>query len=324
MKQENRKTESRNPDTRYIDTLSTLEMMKAINREDKKVALAVETQIPQIARSVDAVYERLRAGGRLFYCGAGTSGRMGILDASECQPTYNVPPSMVQALIAGGKDAVFHAVSAVTNNLYGATGGDTALRNAVKNAEDDTRACGEELARRGFGKGDVLVGIAASGTTPFVLGGLAYARNLGALTIGICCNDDMPMAQVADICITPVVGPEVITGSTRMKSDTAQKLVLNMISTGVMIRLGKVYGNLMVDLQVSNAKLADRARRIVAQAASVDDETAEQTLRQCDGEVKTAIVQLCTRTDTGSARRRLAQCGGVVRRALDYVEGNCG
>ena len=288
MKQENRKTESRNPDTRYIDTLSTLEMMKAINREDKKVALAVETQIPQIARSVDAVYERLRAGGRLFYCGAGTSGRMGILDASECQPTYNVPPSMVE------------------------------------NAEDDTRACGEELARRGFGKGDVLVGIAASGTTPFVLGGLAYARNLGALTIGICCNDDMPMAQVADICITPVVGPEVITGSTRMKSGTAQKLVLNMISTGVMIRLGKVYGNLMVDLQVSNAKLADRARRIVAQAASVDDETAEQTLRQCDGEVKTAIVQLCTRTDTGSARRRLAQCGGVVRRALDYVEGNCG
>lgn len=303
MKQENRKTESRNPDTRYIDTLSTLEMMKAINREDKKVALAVETQIPQIARSVDAVYERLRAGGRLFYCGAGTSGRMGILDASECQPTYNVPPSMVQALIAGGKDAVFHA---------------------VENAEDDTRACGEELARRGFGKGDVLVGIAASGTTPFVLGGLAYARNLGALTIGICCNDDMPMAQVADICITPVVGPEVITGSTRMKSGTAQKLVLNMISTGVMIRLGKVYGNLMVDLQVSNAKLADRARRIVAQAASVDDETAEQTLRQCDGEVKTAIVQLCTRTDTGSARRRLAQCDGVVRRALDYVEENCG
>lgn len=302
MKQEKRKTESRNPATRNIDTLPTLEMLRLINREDHKVAAAVATQLPEIARSVDAVYERLRKGGRLFYCGAGTSGRIGVLDASECTPTYNVPPTLVQALISGGREAVF---------------------SAIEGAEDDTEACGAELATRGFGPGDALVGIAASGTTPYVLGGLRYARGLGALTIGLSCNEESPMAENCDIAITPVVGPEVITGSTRMKAGTAQKLVLNMLSTGVMIRLGKVYGNLMVDLQVSNAKLAGRACRIVAQAACVDEDTASEVLKECDGEVKTAIVRLCTQMEPDEARSRLDECGGVIGRVLRTAKGLC-
>lgn len=295
MNQENRETECRNPATQDIDMLSTQEMLRLINREDQKVALAVETQLPQIAQAVDEAYARLAKGGRMFYCGAGTSGRIGVLDASECPPTYNVSPALVQAVIAGGPEAVF---------------------SAVEGAEDDTAACEKELAARGFGPGDVLVGIAASGTTPYVLGGLAYARGIGALTIGISCNEGSAVARACKIAVTPVVGPEVITGSTRMKAGTAQKLVLNMLSTGVMIRLGKVYGNLMVDLQVSNTKLAARARRIVAQAAEVDEETAARALENCGGEVKTAIVQLRTRLDAASARRRLAASGGVIGQVL--------
>lgn len=299
MCQEKRATECRNPATENIDLLPTLDMLRLINREDQKVALAVETQLPQIARAVDESCVRMGRGGRLFYCGAGTSGRIGVLDASECPPTYNVPPDLVQALIAGGESAVF---------------------TAVEGAEDDRAACGRELKARGFGPNDVLVGIAASGTTPYVLGGLAYAQRLGALTIGISCNEGSPVARACQIAVTPVVGPEVITGSTRMKAGTAQKLVLNMLSTGVMVRLGKVYGNLMVDLQVSNSKLADRARRIVAEAADVDEATAARALERCGGEVKTAIVQLRTRLDPAGARRQLAACGGVISRVLRPAE----
>ena len=295
MVQDKRKTESRNPATWNIDSIPTVEMLRLINQEDQKVAQAVATQLPQIGRAVDETAQRLRLGGRLFYCGAGTSGRLGILDASECPPTYNAPAWLVQALIAGGKEAVFHA---------------------VEGAEDDMGACRTELQERGFECHDVLVGIAASGTTPYVLGGLDFARNLGALTVGISCNEDSPVSRHCDIAITPVVGPEVITGSTRMKAGTAQKLVLNMLSTGTMIRLGKVYGNLMVDMQVSNAKLAGRACRIVAEAANVDERTAAETFNQCGGEVKTAIVQLCMGVDVHDARSRLAACGGVVSRAL--------
>lgn len=289
---EERKTEGRNPATSNIDTLPTIEMMWVINREDHKVAAAVESQIPEIAKTVDEVYKRLKAGGRLFYCGAGTSGRIGILDASECVPTYNVPPTLVQGLIAGGSKAVF---------------------KAVEGAEDDVEACEKELKERRFTKRDVLVGIAASGTTPYVLGGLKYARSIGALTVGIACNENPPLARFCQINIIPVVGPEVITGSTRMKAGTAQKLVLNMISTGVMIRLGKVYGNLMVDLQISNAKLADRACRIVEEVANVDYNTASKALEICNGELKTAIVYLCTKLDTNDARHRLEDCGGSRR-----------
>ncbi len=297
---EKRKTESQNPATRHIDLLPTIEMMRLINREDKKVALAVETQIPKIAEAVDRVYQRIQTGGRLFYCGAGTSGRIGILDASECVPTYNVSPTLVQALIAGGNGAVFQP---------------------AEGAEDDSSACEKELRERGFCEKDTLVGIAASGTTPYVLGGLAYARKLGALTIGIACNENPPMARYCQISITPVVGPEVITGSTRMKAGTAQKLVLNMLSTGVMIRLGKVYGNLMVDLQVSNEKLADRACRIVAQVASVDQNTAAEAIKTCNGELKTAIVYLCTKMDAEDARHCLEKCEGVIGRALETSGG---
>lgn len=290
-----RSTEMRNPDTQNIDRLSAIEIMKVINREDHKVADAVETQIPQIAEAVEQIYTRLQAGGRLFYCGAGSSGRIGILDAAECVPTYNVSSDLVQSLISGGRKAVF---------------------DAAEGEEDDQSACREELKKRNFGEKDVLIGIAASGTTPYVMGGLQYARSLGALTVSIACNENPPIAQYSDISITPVTGPEVVTGSTRMKAGTAQKMVLNMISTGVMIRLGKVYENLMVDVQVSNAKLADRARRIVSQAAEVGEETAEQALEECDGEVKTAIVHLKTKTDKEEARRRLKNGNGIIRKAL--------
>ena len=291
-----RSTERRNEATRNIDRLSAIEIMKVMNREDHKVADAVETQIPQIAEAVEQIYRRLQAGGRMFYCGAGSSGRIGILDASECVPTYNVSPEMVQSLISGGREAVF---------------------DAAEGEEDDRTACSEELKKRNFGQGDVLIGIAASGTTPYVMGGLQYARSLGALTVSIACNENPPVAQYSDISIAPVTGPEVITGSTRMKAGTAQKMVLNMISTGVMIRLGKVYENLMVDVQVSNAKLADRARRIVSQAAGSDEETAQRVLEECGGEVKTAIVCLKAKVEKEEARRRLKNCDGVIRRALE-------
>ncbi|WP_025569221.1 N-acetylmuramic acid 6-phosphate etherase, partial [Vibrio parahaemolyticus] len=230
-------TESRNPASAEIDTLSTIEMLQVINEEDQKVALAVKAVLPQIAKTVDAITQAFANGGRLVYMGAGTSGRLGILDASECPPTYGTHPDMVIGLIAGGHQAIL---------------------KAVENAEDDVKMGQDDLKALHLTKHDVVVGIAASGRTPYVLGGLEYAKSIGATTASIACNPECAMAKAADIAILPIVGAEVVTGSSRMKAGTAQKLVLNMLTTGAMIRSGKVFGNLMVDVEATNAKLIQR------------------------------------------------------------------
>src|ERR1700749_4914930 len=263
MKFEHLLTETRNPDSARIDQLSTREMLEVINAADRSVADAVHAEIARIAQAVDGITERLNQGGRLFYTGAGTSGRLGVLDASECPPTFNVDPGLVVGLIAGG---------------------DYALRHSIEGAEDDARQGVEDLKAA-----DALVGIAASGRTPYVLGGMLYANQLGALTIGLSCVPGSEVECRAKIAITPAVGPEVITGSTRMRAGTATKLVLNMLSTGAMIRTGMVYGNLMVNVQPTNVKLKDRATRIIAAATGVDEEQARTLLTQA-GSVRVAIV----------------------------------
>ena len=235
-------TEAQNPASASIDGLSTLDMLRVINAADHEIASAVERELPNIGRAVDAIAGRIQNGGRLFYLGAGTSGRLGVLDASECPPTFNSPPEIVQGVIAGG---------------------DFALRHSVEGAEDDAGQGQRDLMKRQFTQQDSLVGIAASGRTPYVIGGLEYARSIGAMSVGLSCVPNSGVAQAAGIAITPLVGPEILTGSTRMHG-TATKLVLNMISTGVMIRLGYVYGNLMVNVQPTNTKLTDRGRRIIA------------------------------------------------------------
>ncbi|ENX5419642.1 N-acetylmuramic acid 6-phosphate etherase [Proteus mirabilis] len=288
-------TESRNHHSEHIDTLSTLEMLKVINNEDKKVPFAVEATLPHIARLVDKVVTAFSQGGRLIYCGAGTSGRLGILDASECPPTYGTPHDMVIGLIAGGHKAILQA---------------------VENAEDNVQLGAEDLRQLNFNAKDVLVGIAASGRTPYVIGALEYARSLGAVTGAISCNPDSPIAQRADIAITPIVGPEVVTGSSRMKAGTAQKLVLNMITTGAMIKMGKVFGNLMVDVEATNAKLIERQIRIVMQATECDRATAEQALAQCQRHCKTAILMILAGVDAQQATQLLAQNKGFIRQAL--------
>lgn len=288
-------TENRNHHSEHIDTLSTLEMLKVINNEDKKVPFAVEATLPDIARLVDKVVTAFSQGGRLIYCGAGTSGRLGILDASECPPTYGTPHDMVIGLIAGGHKAILQA---------------------VENAEDNVQLGAEDLRQLNFNAKDVLVGIAASGRTPYVIGALEYARSLGAVTGAISCNPDSPIAQRADIAITPIVGPEVVTGSSRMKAGTAQKLVLNMITTGAMIKMGKVFGNLMVDVEATNAKLIERQIRIVMQAAECDRATAEQALAQCQRHCKTAILMILAGVDAQQATQLLAQNKGFIRQAL--------
>ncbi len=288
-------TESRNHHSEHIDTLSTLEMLKVINNEDKKVPFAVEATLPHIAQLVDKVVTAFSQGGRLIYCGAGTSGRLGILDASECPPTYGTPHDMVIGLIAGGH---------------------TAILQAVENAEDNVQLGAEDLRQLNFNVKDVLVGIAASGRTPYVIGALEYARSLGAVTGAISCNPDSPIAQRADIAITPIVGPEVVTGSSRMKAGTAQKLVLNMITTGAMIKMGKVFGNLMVDVEATNAKLIERQIRIVMQATECDRATAEQALAQCQRHCKTAILMILAGVDAQQATQLLAQNKGFIRQAL--------
>ena len=293
------KTEEQNERTGNIDELSTIDMIRLINDEDKKVALAVEREAEHIAAAVDVIAGQLKAGGRLIYCGCGTSGRLGVLDAVECPPTYSTDPDMVVGLIAGGYDAMFRA---------------------VEGAEDD-RALGEkDLRDIRFGREDVLVGIAASGRTPYVLGAMAYARSLGAPVISVTCCPGSPVTEAADIAIAPAPGPEVVTGSTRMKSGTAQKMVLNMLSTGAMIKLGKVYGNLMVDVKPSNEKLIDRCRRIVCTAAEVDGETAGEALEQCGWRPKTAIVMLRLGVDAEAARKLLDGSGGRVAAALERGE----
>lgn len=293
-------TEARNPATEQIDTLSTLEMVRLINAEDARVAEAVAVELPQIAAAIDAIAERMRRGGRLIYIGAGTSGRLGVLDASECPPTFGTPPELVVALIAGGTRAI---------------------TDAVEGAEDDAEAGAQGIAALGVGPQDSVVGIAASGRTPYVIGGMAEARWRGALVISLATNRPAPLEELAMIAIAPLVGPEVIAGSTRLKSGTAQKMVLNMLSTGVMIRLGKTFSNLMVDVQPTNAKLRARARRIVAQAGEsagrpISEEEAGAMLEACGGEVKTAIVALLAQVTPEEARARLAAAGGVVRGAL--------
>lgn len=288
-------TESRNHHSEHIDTLSTLEMLKVINNEDKKVPFAVEATLPHIARLVDKVVTAFSQGGRLIYCGAGTSGRLGILDASECPPTYGTPHDMVIGLIAGGHKAILQA---------------------VENAEDNVQLGAEDLRQLNFNAKDVLVGIAASGRTPYVIGALEYARSLGAVTGAISCNPDSPIAQRADIAITPIVGPEVVTGSSRMKAGTAQKLVLNMITTGAMIKMGKVFGNLMVDVESTNAKLIERQIRIVMQATECERATAEQALAQCQRHCKTAILMILAGVNAQQATQLLAQNKGFIRQAL--------
>lgn len=288
-------TEQRNPDTMKIDEVSTVELCRLINAEDKTVPLAVEKELPQIAEAIDVITAQIEAGGRLFYCGAGTSGRLGVLDASECPPTYGVDPGLVVGLIAGGKEA---------------------LLSAKEGAEDSLSLCEEDLRANGFNQKDVLCGIAASGRTPYVIGGMKYAKNLGAPVISLTCNPASEMAALADIAISPVVGPEAVTGSTRMKAGTAQKLVLNMLSTGTMIKLGKTYGNLMVDVQPTNLKLVARTRRIVMLATDVTEEEAEAALAQCGHHPKTAILMLLKGVDAQEAQALLKECGGRIKKAL--------
>lgn len=288
-------TESRNPASENIDQLSTLDMLKVINQEDKKVPLAVECILPNIAQLVDKVAEAFHQGGRLIYNGAGTSGRLGILDASECPPTFGTPHEQVIGLIAGGHQAILRA---------------------VENAEDNRELGQADLEKIGFNQRDILVGIAASGRTPYVLGAMDYARSVGATVAAISCNPDSPMAQQADIPLTIIVGPEVVTGSSRMKAGTGQKLVLNMITTGAMIKMGKVFGNLMVDVEATNAKLIERQTRIVMEATECDRETAEQALQQCERHCKTAIVMILTGLNAQQAKHLLSDNHGFIRSAL--------
>jgi len=288
-------TEQPNPASEGIDARPTTEILRIINAEDAKVAPAVGREIPHIARAVDLITGKIRAGGRLFYIGAGTSGRLGVLDASECPPTFQVPPDLVQGIIAGGE---------------------AALARATEASEDDPSLGAKDLADRGFTARDVLVGIASSGRTPYVLGAIQAAREMGAATIGLTSNPGSELSKMVDIAITPLTGPEVIAGSTRLKAGTAAKLVLNMITTAVMIRLGYVYGNLMVNVLPANQKLVERARRIVAQAGRVSLPEAARLL-DIAGDVKTAIVMARMDVDAGKAKRRLAAAGGSLSAVLD-------
>jgi N-acetylmuramic acid 6-phosphate etherase len=288
-------TEQRNPASDRIDAVSTAELLAIINREDQKVALAVEREIPHIAAALDAIVERYQRGGRLFYVGAGTSGRLGVLDAAECPPTFGVEPDRVQGVIAGGEAAVVRATEA---------------------SEDHPAAGAADLKQRGVTANDAVVGITASGRTPYVLGAVDYARSLGALTIGLSTNPGSELAGRVDIAITPVVGPEVITGSTRLKSGTAQKLVLNMISTGLMVKVGYVLGNLMVNVQLKNEKLVDRARRIVMEVTGCSSEDALRTLDGSGRKVRLAIVMAKFRIGREQAEKRLAEAGDNLWRAL--------
>ncbi len=293
-------TEQRNPATLQIDRVDTAEIVRLMNAEDQKVALAVEQVLPQITKAVDLIYGRVHSGGRLIYCGCGTSGRLGVLDASECPPTFGVEPGRVMGVIAGGPDA---------------------LTNAAEGAEDDFAAGEANLRAIDFSARDVLVGIAASGRTPYVLGAMAYARELGAPVIGLTCCPGSKIDTAADVGIAPQPGPEVVTGSTRLKSGTAQKLVLNMLSTATMIKMGKVYSNLMVDVCATNQKLVARAVSIVRSAAGVDEETARAALQQADHSCKTAIVMLLCGVDAARAQELLSTEDGPDSGAVRAVPG---
>jgi N-acetylmuramic acid 6-phosphate etherase len=288
-------TEQPNPASEGIDAASTEQILRIINGEDRKVAEVVTSELPSIARAVDAIVEAVNRGGRLFYIGAGTSGRLGVLDAAECPPTFNAPSEMVQGVIAGGE---------------------TALARATEATEDDPASGARDLCGRGFTAGDVLVGIAASGRTPYVLGAIAEAKRMGAFTIGISCTPESELSRAVKLPIVLLVGPEIVAGSTRMKAGTATKLVLNMLTTASFIRMGYVFGNLMVNVQPKNAKLADRARRIIAQAAGVSYERAGELLAAAGNSVRTAIVMARAGVNRVDAEQRLAQAKGRVSEAL--------
>jgi len=289
------KTEQKNPRARGLDEKSSLEILRVLNREDARVALAVRRELPKIARAVDAIVRAFRAGGRLFYIGAGTSGRLAVLDAAECPPTFGTPPSMVQALIAGGKRAMLHA---------------------VEGAEDSAANGARDLAHAGLARRDAVVGIAASGTTPYVLGGLRFARRRGAVTIGLTSNPRSPLARIAHIAIAPLTGAEVLAGSTRMKAGTAQKMVLNMLSTASMMRLGRVYEGRMIYLVRTNNKLRRRSEWILEETAGVTASTAQHALRQAGHNLPLALVMLKARTTASRAKQLLRRSRGDVRQAL--------
>ena len=293
---QNLQTEGRNPNTMEMDTLSVEELAQVLHNENFLVAEAVQQALPQIAKAIEIITDRLQQGGRLFYIGAGTSGRIGVLDASECPPTFGVGPELIQGIIAGG---------------------DTALRNSIEGAEDDPEQGVKDLRERNLSSGDVVVGIAASGRTPYVIGALNAARDCGAPAIAVVNVSPSEMERSADITIAAVTGPEALTGSTRLKAGTAQKLVLNLISTGVMVRLGKTYGNLMVNVRASNEKLKDRAIRIVIAATGTERSQAAQALEGTDWHAKSAIVQLKLGVSPEEAASRLGKAQGYVRRAIE-------
>ena len=290
------KTEQRNRRSQGLDQKSTLEILRVLNQEDALVASAVRRELPRIARAVDAIVQAFPKGGRLFYLGAGTSGRLAVLDAAECPPTFGTPPTMVQAIIAGGKRAMLHA---------------------VEGAEDSAANGARDLAKAKLMRRDVVVGIAASGTTPYVLGGLRFARKRGAVTIGLTSNPGSPLARMAQISIAPNTGPEVIAGSTRLKAGTAQKLVLNMLSTAAMVRLGRVYGNRMICVIATNGKLRRRSAWILEETAGVSASIAAHALRQTRHDLPLALVMLKTGSSAAQARQLLRKSGGNVRQALE-------
>lgn len=288
-------TEQRNPASMHIDTVSTAEMVKIMNEEDKKVAIAVGTQDVQIAKAIDGAAERYKKGGRLVYIGAGTSGRLGVLDAAELVPTYGIKPERAIGLIAGGQGAMY---------------------KAVEGAEDDTDLGAKDLKKLNLNEKDTVLGIAASGRTPYVIGGLEYANKVGALTISIACVKDSEIGKHANIAIEAVVGPEIVTGSTRMKAGTAQKMILNMISTGVMIRQGKVFENVMIDVLPTNSKLVDRAGRIISAVTAATQEQALEALKKADNDVPLAITMIKTKTDKAAAQKLLEQYNGNVSEVI--------
>jgi N-acetylmuramic acid 6-phosphate etherase len=294
-RKEIRDTEQRNPASRNLDRITAREIVRLMNREDRKVAAAVGREIPAIARAVDAIVAGIRNGGRLIYVGAGSSGRMGMLDAAECPPTFGIPPKLVRALIAGGRRAI---------------------TQAVEGAEDSARNGKRDLRLLKLTRNDVVVGIAASGTTPYVLGAMNYARKRGATTVAVTSNLRMPLGRLAKIVIAPEVGPEVLTGSTRLKAGTSQKMVLNMLTTAVMARLGHVYENLMIDMMLTNEKVADRALRILAEASGKNVSAAKHALRAAGHDMRVALVMLKLGVSAREAKKRLRGAGGDLRKAL--------
>jgi N-acetylmuramic acid 6-phosphate etherase len=295
LPQERRRTEHRNPASRGLDRLPTKAILRLMNREDRKVAISVGREIPSIARAVDAIVSGIRKGGRLIYVGAGTSGRLAVLDAAECPPTFGISPNTVQAMIAGGKKA---------------------LTSAVEGAEDSARNAVRDLRAKKLSRNDVVVGIAASGTTPYVLSALSFACKRGATTVAITSNRNAPIARDAQILIATDVGPEIVTGSTRLKAGTSQKLVLNMLSTAAMVRLGHVYDNLMIDVALTNEKLRQRGLRILAEASGADASAAEHALRQSGHNLRAALVMLKRGLDAKTACARLSLAKGNLRLAL--------